>query len=413
MLNNLNFFQRDSSSTLIYNKLNSDITTDTTLQKIISRFEDYNNNTNISKSIIDEFGFPKWDYTLSLKVYNGLLISFTPILNQSDSITGLIISKEMSKYSTKFYIVNKNDDQKSLPKYGNSNKTLFTKSTYNGIINAIQSNISLITKLNADSIKISTNNTNKKVVNSFSSISLTTCWPYVISVDNNYNTVVLYQCSTNTFLFDAVDSDASALDGLVFTYAGFGYDGSSSLTNNQETLVPSDFTIVPFWEDPQYDNNDSINPSVINPVYGNDGFRKMGKEYYYSNGIVQNYTNDNGNRYSVFTKNDGTKVVFPNATITNVNTFNGVGFTTANGYIHASLNFTLGDLEREYGHFLQAQYYGSYFYYKYIALSSFWNMATSPSTHRSFWTEVDANRAAYIFFGPISDLGLNGTLYPR
>ncbi|MEN9599824.1 MAG: hypothetical protein RL596_2143 [Bacteroidota bacterium] len=179
-------------------------------------------------------------------------------------------------------------------------------------------------------------------------------------------------------------------------------------------LAPDNFATDHYWEDFSYDNNDSINPPTSYKVYDQNGYRKNGSVYHYSEGDVQNYTDDKGNKYSTFTKNSNGEIIFfPGATITNFGVKNNRGATTSNGGIHADLSFSLARLQHEYGHYLQALKYGSFVYNTKIALASIWNMYTSPATHDSFWTEIEANQLAIGFFGNSSDIANKPGQFPR
>ena len=182
-------------------------------------------------------------------------------------------------------------------------------------------------------------------------------------------------------------------------------------------LAPSDYYIDHYWEDPAYDNNSYTFPPCTDKwscFYDQDGYRKNGNPYNYKDGTIQNYTNDNGENYAIFTKTNGDKVNFPGATITDSYTLAGRGATTSGGGIHASLSFYLSDLQHEYGHYLQAKKYGSKLYNEKIVPASLWNAAVDTKQgHRNFWTEVDANRLAIAFFGSNSDIALDTTNYPR
>ena len=152
-----------------------------------------------------------------------------------------------------------------------------------------------------------------------------------------------------------------------------------------------------YWEDQSNDINNATSPPydpTVDDPYNAQGYRKMGGVFNYSQGVVQNYTDDIGNYNSIFTRPNGTTVLFPGATITNLLVFNGYGWTSAWGRIHAALSFTLANLQHEYGHYLQAQIVGAYEYNKTIVPQSLYNAATDNANHPSFWTEKIANRLA-------------------
>jgi hypothetical protein len=171
-----------------------------------------------------------------------------------------------------------------------------------------------------------------------------------------------------------------------------------------------------FWEDLSNDRNGIISPPYnpsIDGSYDAQGYRKMGGVYNYSEGTIQNYTNDIGHYYSVFTRPDGTTVLFPGATITNHPVWPGFAWTSAWGGIHAALSFTLAGLQHEYGHYLQAQIIGAYEYNRIILPQSFYSGATNVTNHKYFWTEREANRLSVAFFGQNSDIANKPTIYPQ
>jgi len=190
-------------------------------------------------------------------------------------------------------------------------------------------------------------------------------------------------------------------------------DAVKSVELDGKEFAPDGYFQEHYWEKPDYDDNDYINPPQSNPTYNQDGYRKNGQVYTYSEGSVQNYTNDLGGKFAIFIKNrTGQLVLFPGVTITNFGVLQNAGATTSNGGIHADLSFTLADLQHEYGHFLQAQKYGSFIYNSKILPASLWNMIESPSTHIYFWTEVEANQFSIAFFGSKSDIA-NNPNFPR
>lgn len=196
--------------------------------------------------------------------------------------------------------------------------------------------------------------------------------------------------------------------------------GGGSNTGDGSPLAPIELTpsgdATPpdhYWEEPGYDDNEYTNPVVNNPVYDQEGYRKNGPVYYYNGGTVQNYTNDQGGKYAIFTKVNGEKIRFPGVTITDFGILSHRGVTTSNGGIHADLSVSLKYLQHEYGHYLQAKHYGSVFYNTVIVPASLWSMTTSPLTHKGFCTEIDADRFAIAFFGNNSDIALDPAEFPR
>jgi len=163
-----------------------------------------------------------------------------------------------------------------------------------------------------------------------------------------------------------------------------------------------------YWERSSYDN--------IFPPYDpnrdgqrdSDGYRKNGNIYHYVDGEVQNYTDDNGGKYAVFTKSNGEIIKFPSATITDFGVLDRSGVTTPNGGIRMSTNQNgLEDLQHEYGHFLHANIIGSAAYFSKVVPSSLYSAFLSTFTgtsHQSNWTEKIANNLSAAYFGPNSDI---------
>lgn len=89
----------------------------------------------------------------------------------------------------------------------------------------------------------------------------------------------------------------------------------------------------------------------------------------------------------------------------------GAGVTTPNGGIRMTSVYGLSGLQHEYGHFLQAQQLGTWYYLNFIVPASLYSAAFG-SNHKYFWTEKDANQRATAFFGPRSAIALDDN-YPK
>lgn len=89
----------------------------------------------------------------------------------------------------------------------------------------------------------------------------------------------------------------------------------------------------------------------------------------------------------------------------------GAGVTTPNGGIRMTSVYGLSGLQHEYGHFLQAQQLGTWYYLNFIVPASLYSAAFG-SNHKYFWTEKDANQRATAFFGPRSAIALADN-YPK
>lgn len=234
-----NFFLRNEISSNSYNKINKGITTDTTLNKTIEHFKDFDNKAGIVNKITSEFGLPIWDLSFTMKDKNGLYTTFTPIVNSADSVTALIIASEKNKKTTFFRIIDRKIPQNKLVSIGDKNANSFTLYSLNGIFETLQKNVKIYknttevvenTKIKSNSISI--NSINK---NQVESITYTTCWLYV-SADENYNTIIQYQCITNTIYFEIGGVEGSGSNYLTPTYTGYG---GVSLSNRELNIDQS------------------------------------------------------------------------------------------------------------------------------------------------------------------------------
>lgn len=93
--NNYNF--KNDNISYSFNKMNKNGTIDTTLNKFIDHFKDYDKKSGIANKISLEFGLPAWNLSLTMKDEKGLFTIFTPIVNEIDSVTAIIIATEKIK----------------------------------------------------------------------------------------------------------------------------------------------------------------------------------------------------------------------------------------------------------------------------------------------------------------------------
>lgn len=224
---NGNFYLRDEISSNLFNKINKGITNDSTLIKVINHFKDFNKKSNIANKIESEFGMPVWNLSISMKDKNGLYITFTPVVNNFNSVTALIIASEKNKKTTFFRVINKKISQSKLAKFGDGDANSFTLYSLNGIFSALQENVEIFKKgmQEAEELKIISNSIsnsrNSIVKNQIESLTYVTCWLY-ITADENYNTLIKYQCVTNIIYFEIGGVDGSGSNNLTPTYTGFG-----------------------------------------------------------------------------------------------------------------------------------------------------------------------------------------------
>ncbi len=167
-----------------------------------------------------------------------------------------------------------------------------------------------------------------------------------------------------------------------------------------------------YWLAADYDFIQPYDP-VIDGERDIDGFRRNGPEYNYTDGVIQNFTNDNGEKYAIFTDLNGVKIKFPGATITDHGILERRGVTTPNGGIHMStIGNGLVDLQHEYGHYLHAKAIGVTLYYSVVVPESLYSATFNGANHRFTWTEVVANKLSALYFGPNSPIATS-TFYPK
>jgi hypothetical protein len=147
----------------------------------------------------------------------------------------------------------------------------------------------------------------------------------------------------------------------------------------------------------------------INEVDDNSPFLPSGSSITLNTGTVQNYQNANGDVYAIFTDGYGNPTYFPGITVS-FNSQIDSGWTTfqynpnddtPTGQINVPSDFDLTDLEHEYGHYLQGEYFG-YDAWLVVAAGSVANMAFNPGSHDDYWSETSANALSALFFGPDS-----------
>jgi len=166
-------------------------------------------------------------------------------------------------------------------------------------------------------------------------------------------------------------------------------------------------TLQKYWLSNSYDETYPYDP-IVDGSRDPNGFRKNGTSLTYTDGIVQNFTDDNGNKYANFTDINGIKINFPRVTITDFGVIERAGVTTPNGGIHISIiGNGLVDIQHEYGHYLHATAIGTIDYMRLVVPASLYSAFANSSNHRFTWTEIVANRLSSLFFGPNSKIALS------
>jgi hypothetical protein len=96
--------------------------------------------SHFSKVVMEKYGHPKWDLTLTLNNENGLKSLMVPVADTSNQVKLIIFAYQDTKDHVIFKFVGRNTPQPGLPLATNSGKTL-TKESLVGIFNALDKRV--------------------------------------------------------------------------------------------------------------------------------------------------------------------------------------------------------------------------------------------------------------------------------
>jgi len=99
--------------------------------------------SHFSKAVIEKYGYPRWDLTISLSNANGLKSLFVPVVDSSNHVQLLILAYQESKEHVVFKFVAKNTPQDRLP-LGTSDGKTFTKEGLVGIFNVLDKRVTAL-----------------------------------------------------------------------------------------------------------------------------------------------------------------------------------------------------------------------------------------------------------------------------
>jgi len=115
--------------------------------------------SHFSKVVMEKYGHPKWDLTLTLNNENGLKSLMVPVADTSNQVKLIIFAYQDTKDHVIFKFVGRNTPQPGLPLATNSGKTL-TKESLVGIFNALDKRVMASKiQLNSSMENVKTNNT--------------------------------------------------------------------------------------------------------------------------------------------------------------------------------------------------------------------------------------------------------------
>jgi len=141
--------------------------------------------SHFSKAVMEKYGHPKWDLTLTLNNENGLKSLMVPVADTSNQVKLIIFAYQDTKDHVIFKFVGRSTPQPGLPLSTNSGKTL-TKESLVGIFNALDKRVM------ASKIQLNSSMENVKANNTYIS---SLCWLITWHYDDGSVGVLNSQCS--------------------------------------------------------------------------------------------------------------------------------------------------------------------------------------------------------------------------
>ena len=113
--------------------------------------------SHFSDAVINKYGYPRWDLTMTLKNENGLKTLFVPVVDSADRVRLIISAYQQSKDKFLFKMIAKDMQQPGLPKSSKDNK-VFTSQSLVGIFSSFEKRVIALKNLpNSPNSDIETN----------------------------------------------------------------------------------------------------------------------------------------------------------------------------------------------------------------------------------------------------------------
>ncbi len=200
-------------------------------------------------NIIQKYGFPRWDNTMSFNNSNGYQTHFIPLTDSNNNtVNGLLLAYQNGTNGYTFKIINKNDPQSKLPEHGNKEASIFTKQSLKGIFKTAEEK--LLTQSNNSSLSTIDRNRVKAL---FWSVSYS-CWYYTWTEGDGSFGISNTQCSYS-FVFTPEVVRIIQFDEPIF--GGWGGGGGSPnktleismlhkfpMNSNYKKLYPKFYALV-------------------------------------------------------------------------------------------------------------------------------------------------------------------------
>jgi hypothetical protein len=113
--------------------------------------------SHFSDAVINKYGYPRWDLTMTLNNENGLKTLFVPVVDSADRVRLIISAYQQSKDKFLFKMIAKDMQQPGLPKSSKDN-TVFTSQSLVGIFSGFEKRVIALKNLpNSPNSDIETN----------------------------------------------------------------------------------------------------------------------------------------------------------------------------------------------------------------------------------------------------------------
>lgn len=183
--------------------------------------------SRFSKAVMEKYGYPKWDLTLTLNNENGLKSLMVPVVDTSSQVKLIIFAYQDTKDHVIFKFVGRNTPQPGLPVTTNSLKTL-TKESLVGIFKALDKRVA------ASKIQLNSSMENVKTNSMMAQVRY--CWELVGFLS------VYQQCSNQIIITPGIakgglaDGQIGVVEDIQIGDSGGGPGGMFD-----ETTSPGDY----------------------------------------------------------------------------------------------------------------------------------------------------------------------------
>lgn len=207
---NLTFFRRDISIDAGINLGNISVNSisqnkNDIIDTVINKLKVADLKQHFSDLIINNYGFAKWNYSLTVKNANGLRTVITPVVDSTNKTQLLILAYQTSPDKVYFKLIGRNTPQPKLPTTGSVSGSTFTKHTLIGLFNSFDN---LINENKAKS-------TTAFIVTRPNAVFVSyTCWYYVWTSPYGGFAISNTQCSYSLIITSDIISSTGDVQNI-------------------------------------------------------------------------------------------------------------------------------------------------------------------------------------------------------